>query len=162
MSIQEISRSASGPAIVKRCDVCGALSTIDASALSLGTSEPNHIDLPACKCGAVETLIRTTDASVDPRLSDHRRTVNALANFLQSEGKVADASASYYADPKTPAAAPVGPLFGAVSPTRAPGPPPASAAGNPVALAKEALAAALKALAAAEAASESAAAAAKK
>ncbi len=116
MAIQEIVDSGSAPSITKRCDNCGSVESIDAASLLLGTaSSPEHIDLPPCgTCGARATLIRTTDATVPARLSSHRRTVNALANYLRSAGKIAASAMSYYADPKTPAAAPVGALYGKV------------------------------------------------
>jgi len=146
MPIIEIVSGASGPVVTRSCR-CGNSDALQANDLTIGTaSMVEAIVLPACsKCGAVEMLIRTTDGSTPERLSGHRRAVNALANYLQSAGKIAPSAASYYADPKTPAAAPVGELYGKVNA-------PSTSAPNPVAVALAALAAAQKALADARAA----------
>ena len=147
MPILEIQSSDTGPKITKVCQICKTVDTISADALFLGNdSMASAIALPACsKCGAVETLIRTTDASVPPRFSGHRKVVNALANYLAARGKVSTAAAALAP------AAPVGELYGKVA---VPPPPPPEPTASPVALAQAALVAAQKALAAAQAAAK--------
>lgn len=152
MPIQEIKQTSDGPSLLKICQPCKAVDTIDVNTLKLGNKQmPNVIDLPPCsKCKAVEMLVRTTDASVPDRMSGHRKVVNALANYLSGAGKV-DVSALPPGTTLEPAA-PVGALYGVVAPPKAAPAPVAGAPGSPLALAMDALKAAQVAVAAAQAA----------
>lgn len=150
MPIQEITRGLSGPEIKKVCQHCGEVASIAADSLTLGGEYmPSTIKLPPCaKCAAVETLNRTTDANVPDHLSAHRRTVNALSEYLQSKGKIAASAEAHFADQKAKGikATPLGELYARVVPVKL-----AQAPSGAMAMALQALAAAQAAVAAAKA-----------
>lgn len=148
MPIQEITRGPSGPEISKVCQNCGEIASISADSLKLGSENmPNAIKLPPCaKCGAVEMLVRSTDANVPDHLSAHRKSVNALSEYLLSKGKVSALAEASIADQKSRGikATPLGELYARVVPMK------------PVQAPSAAMAMALQALAAAQAAVEAA------
>lgn len=148
MPIQEIAKSSGGPVITKACQVCKNVEEIKADTLKLGNAAmPEVIDLPPCsKCAAAEMLVRSVDASAPDRMSAHRKSVNALANYLQASGKVDASAVAFYADQdaKGIKAAPVGELYGRVQ--SAPAPSAKAPVANPAAMAQQALAMAQQAL----------------
>lgn len=150
MPIVEIQSGDAGPNISKACQRCKTVDVVQANGLTLGSEHmAEAITLPPCsKCGAVETLIRTTDASVPTQFAGHRKLVNALANYLTGRGSVNTSALA--PDTKLAPAAPVGELYGKVYQLIAVPVAPA----NPLVMARAAMAAAQKALEAAEAAAK--------
>jgi hypothetical protein len=81
----------SGHAITVVCIECLKENTVDAGTLTLGTSikdGKDSIALPPCACGSQEFLQRTFDTHPVEAAAGHRKTVNALATLLISQGKI--------------------------------------------------------------------------
>jgi hypothetical protein len=79
--------------VVKQCcSRCGAMHAHDISKLCLGVprASPDYVQLPACRCGAVEILVCNPLAQPSNERS-HRKAVNALAALLRQLGQVSEA-----------------------------------------------------------------------
>lgn len=118
MPIVNIEKSSGGPSISKICQRCKQVDIVKADDLVIGDNElPDGIRLPSCsKCHAWETLIRTTDPTTPPSISQHRAAVNALAEYLLSKGKVHPDAAAFFAQQAAEGikSTPIGSLYGAV------------------------------------------------
>ena len=91
------------------CAVCHKENALDLSRLKLGVATGPHrnsglLVLPACPCGAQETLCLTMpEAFANAPASPHHLAVNRLAHHLRTKGRVhPDLAASVAAETEAP------------------------------------------------------------